>query len=108
MVCCWCIFPPQLALAPADLNLTEFKLDFYRIICSHEHYVILNLPLGAQLYPMSAGSQSSFPSGSICSTFEYLGMPNMEAMRELSLEYRHYHYLSGLVFSELALVLERK
>ena len=97
----------QFALAPADFNLTEFKLDFYRIVCSHEHYVILNLPLGAQLYPMTS-SQSSSPSGSISSTFEELGIPNMEVMGELSQEFRHYHYLSGLVLAELAHVLEGK
>ena len=98
----------QFALAPADFNLTEFKLDFYRIICSHEHYVILNLPMGPQLYPMGANSQTSSTTSSVSSTFEELGQPNMEAMGELSQEFRHYHYLSGLVLSELALVLEGK
>ena len=97
----------QFALAPADFNLTEFKLDFYRIVCSHEHYVTLNLPLGSQLYPMT-GSQSSSPSGSINSAFDELGIPNMEIMGELSAEFRHYHYLSGLVLAELAHVLEGK
>ncbi len=93
-------------MAPSDLNLTEFILDFYRIVCSHEHYIILNLPLGSQLYPMGAGSQSSSPTGSISSTFEDLGIPNMDIMGELSNEFRHYHYLSGLLLSELAQVLE--
>ena len=97
----------QFALAPADFNLTEFKLDFYRIVCSHEHYVTLNLPLGAQLYPMS-GSQSLSPSGFINSAFDELGIPNMEVMGELSPEFRHYCYLSGLVLAKLAHVLEGK
>lgn len=88
-----------------DLNLPEYRLDFLRIVCSHEHYVILNLPLGTLLYPMGAGSQQSSPSGSISSTFENLDMPNVEAMGELSHEFRHFHYLSGLVLSELAQVL---
>ncbi len=68
----------------------------------------LNLPLGAILYPVGAGSQHSSPSGSICSTFENLDLPNVEAMGELSPEFRHNHYLSGLVLSELAVVLEGK
>ncbi len=89
-----------------DLNLTEFRLDFYRIVCSHEHYVILNLPLGSLLYPVGAGSQHSSPSGSISSTFEGLDMTNVEAMGELSPEFRHNHFLSGLLLSELAQVLE--
>lgn len=66
----------------------------------------LNLPLGAMLYPAGAGSQHSSPSGSISSTFENLDIPNVEAMGELSLEFRHNHYLSGLVLSELAQVLD--
>ena len=88
--------------------MTEFRLDFYRIICSHEHYVTLNLPLGSMLYPLGAGSQHSSPSGSISSTFEALDQPNVEAMGELSIEFRHNHYLSGLVLSELAQVLDGK
>ena len=95
----------QFTLSVKDLNLPEYRLDFLRIVCSHEHYVILNLPLGTLLYPMGAGSQQSSPSGSISSTFENLDMPNVEAMGELSHEFRHFHYLSGLVLSELAQVL---
>ena len=44
--------------------------------------------------------------GSISSTFENLDLPNVEAMGELSNEFRQYHYLSGLVLSELAGVLD--
>ena len=68
----------------------------------------LNLPLGVVLYPMGAGSTQSSPSGSISSTFENLDLPNVEAMGELSPEFRHHHYLSGLILSELAFVLEGK
>lgn len=77
-------------------------------MCSHEHYVTLNLPLGVVLYPMSAGSQHSSPSGSISSTFENLDLPNVEAMGELSHEFRQHHYLSGLVLSELTIILDSK
>ena len=96
----------QFALSVKDLNLPEFRLDLLRIVCSHEHYIILNLPLGTILYPTGSGSQHSSPSGSISSTFENLDMPNVEAMGELSQEFRHFHYLSGLVLSELAQVLQ--
>ena len=96
----------QFALSVKDLNLPEFKLDLLRIVCSHEHYVVLNLPLGTLLYTgVTSGSQHSSPSGSISSTIESLDMPNLEAMGELSHEFRHYHYLSGLILSELARVL---
>lgn len=57
---------------------------------------------------MGAGSQSSSPTGSINSMVDDLGIPNMDIMGELSNEFRHYHYLSGLLLSELAQVLEGK
>lgn len=57
----------QFTLSSKDLNLTEFRLDFYRIVNSHEHYVTLNLPLGAILYPMGSGSAHSSPSGELTS-----------------------------------------
>ncbi len=98
----------QFTLSPKDLNLPEFRLDFYRIVCSHEHYVTLNLPLGVVLYPMGSSSQHSSPSGSISSTFENLDLPNVEAMGELGVEFRTHHYLSGLVLGELAQTLDGK
>ena len=48
------------------------------------------------------------PAGSISSTFENLDVPNVEAMGELSQEFRTHHYLSGLVLMELAVVLDGK
>lgn len=98
----------KFTLSIKDYNLTEFRIDFYRIVCSHEHYITLNMPLGAILYPMGAGSSHSSPSGSISSTFENLDVPNVEAMGELSQEFRTHHYLSGLVLMELAVVLDGK
>ncbi len=77
-------------------------------MCSHEHYVTLNLPLGVALYPMGSSSQHSSPSGSISSTFENLDLPNVEAMGELGVEFRTHHYLSGLVLGELAQTLDGK
>ena len=56
------ILPEEGLSKAADLNLTEFKLDFLRI-ASHEHYVTLNLPLGATIHHIGAGSQASSPSG---------------------------------------------
>ncbi len=60
---CTCTIFFQFTLSSKDLNLTEFRLDFYRIVSSHEHYVTLNLPLGPILYPMGSGSTTSSPSG---------------------------------------------
>jgi len=82
-----------LALAPADYNLTEFKLDLFRIICNHEHYIALNLPLLLQAEPQSPSS--SYDEGPV----------NIEPVASLTAEFRQQHYLSGLVLSELARVL---
>lgn len=98
----------QFTLSVKDLNLTEFRVDLFRIICSHEHYIILNLPLGSVLYPLGADSPHSIPLGSKGSNVETSDVPNVEAMGELSLEFRQNHYISGLILSELAQVLDGK
>ena len=88
-------FNLQLALAPADYNLTEFRLELFRIVCSHEHYIALNLPLLPSL------DLSSSNSG----TFEVESIAYIESMSTLTKEYLQQHYLTGLVLSELARVL---
>lgn len=35
-------------------ELTHYKLDFLRIVCSHEHFVALNLPFGTPYTTLSA------------------------------------------------------
>ncbi|PAA86258.1 hypothetical protein BOX15_Mlig030368g1 [Macrostomum lignano] len=68
-----------LEAAPTGTNhgkLSACKIDFLRIITSHEHYVPLNIPL---MEP--------------------------EIASELSDQYRRSHYLSGLVLSELKIAL---
>ncbi len=64
------------------------------------------MPSDAQVYTFR--SCDLHTPGSISSTFENLDIPNMEAMGELSAEFRSHHYLSGLVLAELAHVLEGK
>ncbi|XP_064604400.1 dedicator of cytokinesis protein 7-like isoform X2 [Liolophura sinensis] len=85
-----------------------FRLDFLRIICSHEHFFPLNLPFGTPLTPSapcspspsvtSSASQSSYAS---TSTLTERGM-----FAELSLDFRTQHYLLGLVLTDLSLALE--
>ena len=88
------IFCSQLAPSSAKYNLTEFRLNLFRIICSHEHYIALNLPLLPLFDP-------PLPSG----TFEDEGTAYIEFMSTLTKEYLEQHYLTGLVLSELARVL---
>lgn len=93
-----------------DSVLVELKLEFVRIICSHEHYVALNLPFaspfmstGANVSPSpsvtSSTSQNSFLSGTPAS------QERASVFAELSPEYRQHHYLTGLVLGDLATVL---
>ncbi|CAH1183209.1 unnamed protein product [Phaedon cochleariae] len=93
-----------------DSVLVELKLEFARIICSHEHYVALNLPFASPF--MSTGTNVS-PSPSVTSStsqnsFLSGAPPSQErasTFAELSTEYRQHHYLSGIVQTDLATVL---
>ncbi|KAF5303063.1 hypothetical protein FQR65_LT08392 [Abscondita terminalis] len=90
--------------------LVELKLECVRIVCSHEHYVALNLPFAT---PFTASGPSVSPSPSVTSSnsqTSYLSGPPASQERssvfaELSPEYRQHHYLSGLVLTDLATVL---
>ncbi|XP_055593172.1 dedicator of cytokinesis protein 7 [Uranotaenia lowii] len=90
-------------------DMIHYKLDFLRIVCSHEHFVALNLPFGTPYTALSApcsptpsvtsnNSQNSFVSG--------LAGMDKTLYAELSAEYRQQHFLIGLVLQELATVLD--
>ncbi|KAG5883156.1 hypothetical protein JTB14_033407 [Gonioctena quinquepunctata] len=93
-----------------DSVLVELKLEFARIICSHEHFVALNLPFASPF--MSTGTNVS-PSPSVTSSTSqnsFLSGPPPSQERastfaELSSEYRQHHFLAGIVLSDLATVL---
>lgn len=90
--------------------LVELKLESIRIICSHEHYLALNLPFGTPF--MSSGASIS-PSPSVTSSTSqnsFISGPSPSQERvshfaELSSEYRQHHYLTGLVLTDVATVL---
>ncbi|CAF1476095.1 unnamed protein product, partial [Didymodactylos carnosus] len=95
------------------------KLDFIRIVCSHEHYITLNLPFNPAksanstttsntasspptLSPSpSVGSIQSFGSSSHSTQTE----DQCKNQTDLSYEYRQQHYLTGIVLQDLAKVL---
>uniref|UniRef100_A0A8C7F1M0 Dedicator of cytokinesis 7 n=1 Tax=Oncorhynchus kisutch TaxID=8019 RepID=A0A8C7F1M0_ONCKI len=78
-------------------TLESLRLDFLRIVCSHEHYVTLNLPCSLLTPPAS-------PSPSVSSaTSQDQKITNMF---ELSVPFREQHYLAGLVLTELAVILD--
>lgn len=100
----------KISSLPDAVALVELKLDFIRILCSHEHYVALNLPF-ATPYTISSAPVSPSPSiASSASQNSFLsGLTNQErasSYAELSLDYRQQHYLTGLVLADLTTVLE--
>lgn len=90
-------------------SLILLKLDFIRIVCSHEHYFPLNLPFGTPLTP-SANSSSPTPSiSSITSSSSYTSTSTLTdkgRFYELTVEFRQQHFLLGMVLSDLAVNLD--
>ena len=90
-------------------SLILLKLDFIRIVCSHEHYFPLNLPFGTPLTP-SGNSSSPTPSiSSITSSSSYASTSTLTdkgRFYELTVEFRQQHFLLGIVLSDLAVNLE--
>lgn len=91
-------------------TLVELKLECVRIVCSHEHYVPLNLPFGSPFMSLGASVSPSPSVASSTSQNSFLsGAQNSQeragTFAELSSEYRQHHYLTGLVLTDLAMVL---
>ena len=83
----------------------QLRLEFLRIVCSHEHYVTLNLPFPGPLFPTPPSSPPASVS-SIDSAMSTYTLVIGNSMAELSTPFRQQHFLAGLVLSELALALE--
>ncbi|XP_063795283.1 dedicator of cytokinesis protein 7 isoform X11 [Pseudophryne corroboree] len=96
----------KLHLLPNPSTLVSLRLDFLRIICSHEHYVTLNLPCSL-LTPPSSPSPSVSSATSQSSGFSTnIQDQKIANMFELSVPFRQQHYLAGLVLAELAVILD--
>uniref|UniRef100_A0A8D2L2D0 Dedicator of cytokinesis 8 n=1 Tax=Varanus komodoensis TaxID=61221 RepID=A0A8D2L2D0_VARKO len=84
-------------------TLISMRLDFLRILCSHEHYLNLNL------FFLTSGSAPASPSPSLssqvdsCSSFQD---QKLASMFDLTADYRQQHFLTGLLFTELAAALD--
>ncbi|CAG2054091.1 unnamed protein product, partial [Timema podura] len=84
-------------------------LDFLRIVCSHEHFVALNLPFGTPFTPSSAPASPSLSVSSSASQSSFISTligGDKMSFAELSLAFKQQHFLVGLVLSDLASVLE--
>ncbi|XP_076702153.1 dedicator of cytokinesis protein 8 isoform X3 [Callospermophilus lateralis] len=95
-------------LLSAKLNnlptLISMRLEFLRILCSHEHYLNLNLFfMNADTAPTSPCPSISSQNSSSCSSFQD---QKIASMFDLTPEYRQQHFLTGLLFTELAAALD--
>ena len=88
------------------------KIDFLRIVCSHEHYFALNLPFNSPLFPSSnpltrknsLGNKIHPATSSLLSSISFLDQ--IASFNELSHDYQRQHFLAGLVLSTLVSSLE--
>ncbi|XP_077600292.1 dedicator of cytokinesis protein 8-like isoform X1 [Stigmatopora nigra] len=85
-------------------TLISMRLEFLRIICSHEHYLNLSLffssPASAPASPCPSISSQSSGSCSFQEQQRILGL------FELSHEFKQQHYLTGLLLTELSAALD--
>ncbi|KAK6180566.1 hypothetical protein SNE40_012697 [Patella caerulea] len=89
-------------------GLMLLRLDFIRIICSHEHYFPLNLPFATPTTP-SAPSSPTPSTGSMTSHSSYTSTSTLTdkgIFYDLTIEFRQQHYLCGLVLSDLSSALD--
>jgi hypothetical protein len=90
--------------------LWELQIDFLRIVCSHEHFVPLNLPQYGPNGLATSGTASPTPSlrsvDSVASLISTM-MGDRSAWAELSSEFRRQHFLVGLVLTNLYQVRAR-
>uniref|UniRef100_A0A8C8BHX6 Dedicator of cytokinesis 8 n=1 Tax=Otus sunia TaxID=257818 RepID=A0A8C8BHX6_9STRI len=85
-------------------TLISMRLEFLRILCSHEHYLNLNLFfMTSASAPASPSPSLSSQNSSSCSSFQD---QKIAGMFDLSAEYRQQHFLTGLLFTELAAALD--
>eukprot|EP00063_Salmo_salar_P049451 XP_014024286.1 PREDICTED: dedicator of cytokinesis protein 7 isoform X13 [Salmo salar] len=87
-------------------TLESLRLDFLRIVCSHEHYVTLNLPCSLLTPPASPSPSMSSATSQSSGFSTHAQDQKIANMFELSVPFREQHYLAGLVLTELAVILD--
>ncbi|XP_013919674.1 PREDICTED: dedicator of cytokinesis protein 7-like [Thamnophis sirtalis] len=86
--------------------LIALRMDLIRIVCSHEHYVTLNLPCSGLSPPASPSPSVSSATSQSSAFSSHTQDQRVANMFELSTAFRQQHFLAGLVLMELALILE--
>jgi hypothetical protein len=84
-------------------EMNHYKLDFLRIVCSHEYFIALNLPFGTPFtYNISAPSSPTLSIKS--SNSQHSGSTHQDkfAFADLTADFRQQHFLIGLMLAEVA------
>uniref|UniRef100_A0A8C1T4Z2 Dedicator of cytokinesis 8 n=1 Tax=Cyprinus carpio TaxID=7962 RepID=A0A8C1T4Z2_CYPCA len=94
----------QMAAKSVNMStLISMRLEFLRVLCSHEHYLNLSLffssPASA---PASPSPSTSSQTSSLCSFQDH----KIAAMFDLSQDFKQRHYLTGLLLTELSTALD--
>uniref|UniRef100_A0A672HCM0 Dedicator of cytokinesis 8 n=1 Tax=Salarias fasciatus TaxID=181472 RepID=A0A672HCM0_SALFA len=85
-------------------TLISMRLEFLRILCSHEHYLNLSLFFSS---PASApASPCPSISSQVCTLQSHFCQQRILALFELSPEFKQQHYLTGLLLTELSAALD--
>ena len=79
------------------------RMEFIHVLCSHEHYVVLNLPFP----PVVEEDRSASPTPSVnsmasttSSMYSMMGRDTL-TLNELSTDFRSQHYLVALLLCEV-------
>ncbi|KAL5022031.1 hypothetical protein ScPMuIL_001186 [Solemya velum] len=105
----WRCVSEKISLLTDGTTLMQLRLDFLRIICSHEHFYPLNLPFGTPLTPSGGASSPTLSVTSINSQASYTSTSTLTEKGmyyELTMEFRQQHFLVGLMLSDLTTALE--
>ncbi|XP_051950035.1 dedicator of cytokinesis protein 8 isoform X2 [Xyrauchen texanus] len=84
-------------------TLISMRLEFLRILCSHEHY--LNLSLFFSCPASAPASPSPSVSSQTSSSYSFQDH-KIAAMFDLSPDFKQRHYLTGLLLTELSTALD--
>ncbi|XP_066298679.1 dedicator of cytokinesis protein 7-like isoform X4 [Branchiostoma lanceolatum] len=96
----------KIASLANSTTLTTLKLEFLRVICSHEHFVVLNLPFIAPASRPASPCPSISSSTSQSSYISSSTVTDKGGVGELSVEFRQQHFPVGMLLSELSVVLD--
>uniref|UniRef100_A0A671PHY5 Dedicator of cytokinesis protein 8-like n=1 Tax=Sinocyclocheilus anshuiensis TaxID=1608454 RepID=A0A671PHY5_9TELE len=87
-------------------TLISMRLEFLRVLCSHEHYLNLSLFFSSPASAPASPSPSTSSQVSEESSSAVFQDHKIAAMFDLSQDFKQRHYLTGLLLTELSTALD--